>query len=150
MPDQETAVTFWKMLLEGGLYLNLALPPATPTNVRLLRTSVSAAHTTAQIDTALEIFADVGRRLGFLQAAVAAPERRARLPTGVVTEARDSAQAAVASEYRGRGGRRSSTATCCACWPRPALAVLGVTLVAFLLEQTLRLIDQLRGQRRAT
>lgn len=67
MPDQETAVTFWKMLLEAGLYLNLALPPATPTNVRLLRTSVSAAHTQAQIDTALEIFARVGRELGFLQ-----------------------------------------------------------------------------------
>ena len=66
MPDQETAVVFWKMLLEGGIYLNLALPPATPTNVRLLRSSVSAAHTTAQIDTALDVFADVGRRLGFL------------------------------------------------------------------------------------
>jgi 8-amino-7-oxononanoate synthase len=66
MPNQEVAVEFWKMLLESGLYLNLALPPATPTNVRLLRTSVSAAHTVAQIDTALAIFADVGRRLGFL------------------------------------------------------------------------------------
>jgi 8-amino-7-oxononanoate synthase len=66
MPDQETAVIFWKLLLEGGLYLNLALPPATPTNVRLLRSSVSAAHSTAQIDTALDIFSDVGRRLGFL------------------------------------------------------------------------------------
>jgi len=66
MPNQEVAVVFWKMLLESGLYLNLALPPATPTNVRLLRTSVSAAHSVAQIDTALAIFADVGRRLGFL------------------------------------------------------------------------------------
>jgi 8-amino-7-oxononanoate synthase len=68
MPNQEVAVVFWKMLLESGLYLNLALPPATPTDVCLLRTSVSAAHTTAQIDTALSIFEDVGRRLGFLGA----------------------------------------------------------------------------------
>ncbi len=68
MPNQEVAVIFWKMLLESGLYLNLALPPATPTNVRLLRTSVSAAHTEAQIDTALDIFAHVGRELGFLTA----------------------------------------------------------------------------------
>jgi 8-amino-7-oxononanoate synthase len=65
MPDQETAVIFWKMLIEAGLYLNLAVPPATPNNVRLLRTSISAAHTFAQIDTALDIFADVGRQLGF-------------------------------------------------------------------------------------
>ena len=68
MPDQETAVTFWKLLLESGLYLNLAVPPATPSNVCLLRTSVSAAHTVQQIDKALSIFADVGRRLGFLTA----------------------------------------------------------------------------------
>ncbi|MGH7010358.1 MAG: serine palmitoyltransferase, partial [Caulobacteraceae bacterium] len=68
MPDQETAVLFWKMLMEAGLYLNLAIPPATPNNVRLLRTSVSAAHTLAQIDTALDIFGRVGRELGLLTA----------------------------------------------------------------------------------
>ena len=67
MPDQETAVAFWKLLLEGGLYLNLAIPPATPANLCLLRSSVSAAHTHEQIDRALEIFADAGRRLGFMQ-----------------------------------------------------------------------------------
>ncbi|HEX4741293.1 MAG TPA: aminotransferase class I/II-fold pyridoxal phosphate-dependent enzyme [Caulobacteraceae bacterium] len=74
MPDQETAVIFWKMLIEAGLYLNLAVPPATPNNVRLLRTSISAAHTFAQIDTALDIFADVGRQLGFF---VEGPRRAA-------------------------------------------------------------------------
>lgn len=67
MPNQETAGVFWKMLLESGLYINLAVPPATPTNASLLRLSVSAAHTVQQIDRALEIFADVGRKLGFLQ-----------------------------------------------------------------------------------
>ena len=68
MPNQDTAVAFWKMALEAGLYVNLAIPPATPTDVCLLRTSVSAAHSQAQIDTALAIFEDVGRRLGFLDA----------------------------------------------------------------------------------
>jgi 8-amino-7-oxononanoate synthase len=68
MPDQEIAVIFWKMLLESGLYINLALPPATPSNAPLLRTSISAAHTTKQIDMALEIFAQVGRNLQCLPA----------------------------------------------------------------------------------
>jgi 8-amino-7-oxononanoate synthase len=67
MPSQEIALQFWQMLLESGLYLNLALPPATPTNTCLLRASVSAAHTPQQIDAALGYFADVGRKLGFLQ-----------------------------------------------------------------------------------
>lgn len=64
--DNETAVRFWNLLLQGGLYVNLALPPATPTNKPLLRASISAAHTPRQIDTALALFADIGRRLGVL------------------------------------------------------------------------------------
>ena len=66
MPSQEMAIAFWKGLLESGLYLNLAVPPATPTDTCLLRCSVSAAHSLEQIDTALEIFAQVGRTLGYL------------------------------------------------------------------------------------
>jgi 8-amino-7-oxononanoate synthase len=66
MPSQEVAVACWKLLLDSGLYLNLALPPATPTNAPLLRTSVSAAHTARQIDAALGMFAEAGRNLGIL------------------------------------------------------------------------------------
>ena len=69
MPDRETAIAFWNELLVGGLYLNLALPPATPNNTPLLRSSVSAAHTTEQIDAALDLFEKVGRSLGLLPAA---------------------------------------------------------------------------------
>ena len=68
MPDRVLAIAFWNALLEAGLYLNLALPPATPTGTPLLRSSVSAAHTEAQIDTAIELFAEVGRELGVLPA----------------------------------------------------------------------------------
>jgi 8-amino-7-oxononanoate synthase len=73
MPDRGFAIAFWNALLEAGLYLNLALPPATPTGTPLLRSSVSAAHTEAQIDTAIELFAEVGRQLGVLPSAT--PER---------------------------------------------------------------------------
>ncbi|MEI9964897.1 MAG: pyridoxal phosphate-dependent aminotransferase family protein [Caulobacteraceae bacterium] len=68
MPDKETAIAFWNQLLVGGLYLNLALPPATPNNTPLLRSSVSAAHTTEQIDFAIDLFAQVGRDFGLLPA----------------------------------------------------------------------------------
>jgi 8-amino-7-oxononanoate synthase len=73
LQDRDLAVAFWNALLQSGLYLNLALPPATPTSSPLLRSSVSAAHTTAQIDEALAIFAEVGRQMGVLPA----PLRRA-------------------------------------------------------------------------
>ena len=72
--DNETAVRFWNLLLQGGLYVNLALPPATPTNKPLLRASISAAHTPRQIDTALALFADIGQRLGVLPVQASEPQ----------------------------------------------------------------------------
>ena len=51
----------------SGLYVNIVLPPACHADGCLLRTSVSAAHSTAQIDTALSVFrAGRARELGFL------------------------------------------------------------------------------------
>jgi 8-amino-7-oxononanoate synthase len=68
MPDKEAAVRFWNRLLDQGVYANLALPPATPESLSLIRCSISAAHSDAQIDTALSIMISVGRELGILNA----------------------------------------------------------------------------------
>ena len=64
--NAEIAVKAWNALLAGGLYVNLALPPATPTSRPLLRASISAAHTPRQIDTAVALFAQVGLELGII------------------------------------------------------------------------------------
>ncbi len=64
--DRELAIRFWNALIAGGVYLNLALPPATPSSQSLIRSSVSAAHTEAQIDRAIAIMTDMGYRLGVL------------------------------------------------------------------------------------
>ena len=66
IPDQPRAIAVWKALLEKGVYLNLALPPATPDARPLLRSSISAAHTEAQLDTILAAFAEVGETYGLL------------------------------------------------------------------------------------
>ncbi len=67
MPDLPTALAMWNGLLQAGVYLNLALPPATPDSRPLLRSSVSAAHTPAQIDAVLDAFSQVGSALGLLR-----------------------------------------------------------------------------------
>lgn len=74
LDSRELAVGFWNALLDAGVYLNLALPPATPSNKPLLRASVSAAHTLEQIDTAIAAFEQIGGALGLLwpQDAIAA------------------------------------------------------------------------------
>jgi len=59
MPDIEGGVRAWQILFEQGIYVNMALPPATPAGVCLLRCSICAAHTDAQIDCILVAFQTV-------------------------------------------------------------------------------------------
>ena len=50
------ALAMWAKLFNRGVYVNLVLPPATPNSQCLLRCSVSAAHTRAQLEIVLEAF----------------------------------------------------------------------------------------------
>ncbi|MCA0319760.1 MAG: aminotransferase class I/II-fold pyridoxal phosphate-dependent enzyme [Proteobacteria bacterium] len=52
-------IGFWRGLLERGIYVNLLVPPATPGGEVLLRFSVSAAHTDADIERFLGILSDL-------------------------------------------------------------------------------------------
>ncbi|GLK57346.1 8-amino-7-oxononanoate synthase [Methylopila capsulata] len=64
--NPDIAVAFWKRLLEEGMYLNLALPPATPNASAFLRSSVSAAHSDEHIDFAIALMTRIGREFGLL------------------------------------------------------------------------------------
>ncbi len=57
--DEASTVAMWNALLQEGVYVNLALPPGTPNNSCLLRCSVSAAHSDADIDKIIELFGNV-------------------------------------------------------------------------------------------
>ena len=54
--EPERALRVWHGLLERGVYVNMVLPPATPDGSALLRASVSAAHSPAQIAAIAEAF----------------------------------------------------------------------------------------------
>jgi glycine C-acetyltransferase/8-amino-7-oxononanoate synthase len=64
LPDQEATVRMWQALLEGGVYVNMARPPATPAGMYLLRCSLCADHTSEQVTRILDIFAAAGRATG--------------------------------------------------------------------------------------
>lgn len=66
--DPALAARAWRAMLLNGVYVNLALPPATPSGTALLRCSVSAAHSTEQLQNVVAILAKIGRELGILQA----------------------------------------------------------------------------------
>ncbi len=57
--DHIEALAFWQGLLDRGVYVNLMLPPATPNGQSLVRVSLSAAHTHAQIETIITAFAEL-------------------------------------------------------------------------------------------
>lgn len=57
LPDRETAFMAWSYLLDRGVYVNMAVPPATPNATSLLRLSVSAAHTSRDIDDIVAAYA---------------------------------------------------------------------------------------------
>lgn len=58
--DELTAVREWNQLLAAGIYVNLAVPPATPHAKSLLRLSVSAAHSEDEINQILAAFRSLG------------------------------------------------------------------------------------------
>ena len=68
LPDQEQAVGMWQALLELGLYVNMARPPATPAGMYLLRCSLCAEHSGEQVEQILGMFADAGRAVGVIPA----------------------------------------------------------------------------------
>ncbi len=64
MPDQETTVRMWQGLLERGVYVNMSRPPATPAGVFLLRCSLCADHSVAQVDVVLQRFEAAAAEIG--------------------------------------------------------------------------------------
>ena len=61
LEDQEQAVMMWQALLENGLYVNMARPPATPAGTFLLRCSLCAEHRPEQIERVLGMFRAAGQ-----------------------------------------------------------------------------------------
>jgi len=52
--DQIKTMQAWRFLFDAGIYTNVALPPAVPTHLSLLRTSYMANHTEEQLGKVLE------------------------------------------------------------------------------------------------
>jgi 7-keto-8-aminopelargonate synthetase-like enzyme len=66
MPDLERGAAMWEALLENGLYVNLARPPATPAGMTLLRCSLCAEHSSEQVADILDRFERAGKAVGII------------------------------------------------------------------------------------
>lgn len=59
VPSHQEAARMWNALLDEGVYVNLVVPPAAPEGASLLRCSLSAGHSFAQIDRIIAAFGAV-------------------------------------------------------------------------------------------
>jgi 8-amino-7-oxononanoate synthase len=66
MPDLAQGAAMWEALLAQGLYVNLARPPATPANMTLLRCSLCAEHSEAEVGQILKMFENAGKATGVI------------------------------------------------------------------------------------
>jgi glycine C-acetyltransferase/8-amino-7-oxononanoate synthase len=62
----EKGAMMWAALLENGLYVNLARPPATPAGMTLLRCSLCAEHSSEQVADILSRFERAGKAVGII------------------------------------------------------------------------------------
>ena len=67
MEDRSGTIDCWKALMEAGVYVNLVIPPASPSTNFLLRNSVSAAHSSEQIDSIIAAYS------GLIEAGLVTP-----------------------------------------------------------------------------
>jgi 7-keto-8-aminopelargonate synthetase-like enzyme len=67
MPDLGRGAAMWEVLLGEGLYVNLARPPATPAGMTLLRCSLCAEHSDAEVGEILAIFERAGEATGVIE-----------------------------------------------------------------------------------
>lgn len=64
--EDEKAFLMGMMLQDEGVFANVAVTPAVPSGMALIRTSYMATHTDEQLDIVLNAFGKVGRKLGII------------------------------------------------------------------------------------
>ncbi|RKX95293.1 MAG: 8-amino-7-oxononanoate synthase [Spirochaetes bacterium] len=64
--DMDKCFMLWREVTDNGLFVNPVIPPAVPPGKSLIRTSYIATHTDEQLDFALDVFRNAGRKLGII------------------------------------------------------------------------------------
>lgn len=60
--ERDAAIAHWQGLLEGGVYTNLMVPPATPSGLNIVRISLSAAHSDQDVARIVDVLESLATR----------------------------------------------------------------------------------------
>lgn len=58
---------FWRALFDAGVFVNAFVSPGVPQNLAMLRTSYMATHEDHHLNKIVEIFGDIGKKMGIIQ-----------------------------------------------------------------------------------
>jgi len=64
--DDELAFKMWRMLYDAGLFVNVFISPGVPPGRQMMRTSYMASHEDSHLNSIVDIFTDVGKKLGVI------------------------------------------------------------------------------------
>jgi 8-amino-7-oxononanoate synthase len=64
--EESIGMKMWKELYDRNIYVNVFVPPATPTGVCIIRNSVMATHEQRHLDYLIETYEYVGKLLGLI------------------------------------------------------------------------------------
>jgi 8-amino-7-oxononanoate synthase len=72
LTDRSQAISCWNALMQAGVYVNLVVPPASPSTNFLLRCSISAAHSQEQIGSIIDAYAGL-IKTGLIKTGLSSP-----------------------------------------------------------------------------
>jgi 8-amino-7-oxononanoate synthase len=64
--DDPNTFIFWRALFDSGVFVNAFISPGVPNGMQMLRTSFMATHEDKHLDRILEVFGEIGRKLGVI------------------------------------------------------------------------------------
>jgi 8-amino-7-oxononanoate synthase len=64
--EETMTFRFWRHLFDAGVFVNAFVSPGVPPNMCMLRTSYMATHEDHHLNKILEIFSEIGKKLGLI------------------------------------------------------------------------------------
>ncbi len=64
--NDDIAFKMWRMLYDGGVFVNVFISPGVPQGRQMMRTSYMATHEDEHLDAILDIFINTGKKLGLI------------------------------------------------------------------------------------
>ena len=64
--NDDLSFKMWRMLYDAGVFVNVFISPGVPQGRQMMRTSYMATHEKEHLDKIIDIFTDVGKKIGLI------------------------------------------------------------------------------------